>query len=218
MTSFVARIAKNLRTNLLAGLLVMVPLGVTVLIFRLLFQKVDSILGPFLYGLLARWHPELFVDRRIPGLGIVASLLLLYIAGALTRIYLGRQLFALWEWFIAKIPLFGTINKAAKQIMATFTTPQSQTFRRVVFVRFPHQGMYTLGFVTGETRVSPTETRTIVFTPTVPNPTTGFLFLVREEELVESSLTVEEGIRLVVSAGISHKPSEKEPAATPADR
>ena len=207
MTSFASRVARNVRANLLAGLLVMVPLGVTVLIFRLLFRKVDAILGPFLYRIIHHWYPDLFVERRIPGLGIAATLLLLYVAGSLTRIYLGRQLFALWEAFIGKVPLFGSINKAAKQIMATIATPQSQAFRRVVFVRFPHQGMYTIGFVTGETRVSPSETRTIVFTPTVPNPTTGFLFLVREEEMIESSLTVEEGIRLVVSAGISHKPA-----------
>lgn len=206
MTSFASRIARNIRTNLLAGLLVMVPVGVTILIFRLLFRSVDAILGPLLYNLLAKWQPDVFVERRIPGLGIVATLILLYIAGSLTRFYLGREFFGLWERFIGKVPLFRTINKAAKQIVATFTTPDSQPFRRVVFIRFPRDGIYTLCFVTGELKFSPEESRTIVFVPTPPNPTNGLLFIVKKEEVVESNLTVEEGIRMVVSAGISHAP------------
>ncbi len=208
MTSFASRLARNLRTNLLAGLLVMVPVGVTILIFRLLFRKVDAILGPLMYNFLAKWRPELFdVERRIPGLGIFATLILLYVAGALTRVYLGRQIFGLWEWFIARVPLFGSINKAAKQIMSTIATPHAQAFRRVVFVRFPRDGMYLIGFVTGETRVNEGEVRTIIFTPTVPNPTTGYLFLAQKQEIIECDISVEEGIRMVVSAGISHRPA-----------
>ncbi len=208
MTSFAARVARNLRTNLLAGLLVMVPVGVTILIFRLLFQKVDAILGPLMYNLLSKWRPELFdVERRIAGIGIIATLVLLYIAGALTRVYLGRQIFGLWEWFIARVPLFGSINKAAKQIMSTIATPHAQAFRRVVILSFPRDGLHVIGFVTGETRVDAGETRTIVFVPTVPNPTTGYLFLAQKHEIIECGLSVEEGIRMVVSAGISHKPA-----------
>jgi uncharacterized membrane protein len=157
----------------------------------------------------------MFVERRIPGLGIIATLILLYLVGMLTRFYVGRKIFGLWEAFIGKVPLFRSINKAAKQIMATLTTPQSQAFRRVVILQFPRDGIHVIGFVTGETRLANGESRTIVFVPTVPNPTTGFLFLAAKHEVLESDLSVEEGIRMVVSAGISHRPADPGGASAP---
>jgi uncharacterized membrane protein len=216
MTSLAARIARNLRTNLLAGLLVMVPVGVTILIFGLLFRKVDAILGPLMYSLLAKWWPEIFnIDRRVPGLGIAATLLLLYIAGSLTRFYFGRQILGLWERFISKVPLFRTINKTAKQIMATFTSADAQPFRRVVFLRFPRDGIYTLCFVTGEIRTADGKLRTILFVPTPPNPANGLLFIAGPDEIVESNMSVEEAVRMIVSAGISHRSAGATPSVEP---
>src|SRR5262245_33357133 len=221
MATLAARLARNIRTNLLAGLLVMVPVGVTLLIFSLLFRKVAAILGPLRYGLLAKWRPEIFnVDGRIPGLGIAATLLLLYIAGSLTRFYFGRQLFGLWERFIGKVPLFRTINKTAKQIMATFTSPDAQPFRRVVYLRFPGDSLYTLCFVTGEIRTEDGKLRTSLSVPTPPNPANGLLFIAGPDEIVDANMSVEEAIRMIVSAGISHRPTGTSRAgvAPPGDR
>lgn len=199
-----SRLARNLRNNLLAGLLVAAPLGVTVYVFRLLFDGIDAIFGPALNDLLVYSFPEL-ADRRIPGLGIMATILVLYGAGSLTRSYVGTRLIRLWEAFIAKVPVFGAINSAAKQLIAAFASSQTQGFKRVVFVHLEDPESYVIGFVTGNTTIKTGEERKNVFIPTAPNPTTGVLALLKPEQLVESDLTVEEAMKLIVSAGLVEK-------------
>lgn len=202
MSTLLARIARNLRNNLIAGLLVMAPLGVTIYAFEALFENVDAILGPRLHDLLLHTFPQLVGVRRIPGLGIVATLVLLYLAGSLMRSYVGTQLLRVWEAFIEKIPVFGTINMAAKQVMTAIASSRTQGFRRVVFVHIREPDSYVIGFVTGSTRISDQETRRNVFIPTAPNPTTGVLALLRQEELIESDLSVDEAMKMIVSAGL----------------
>jgi uncharacterized membrane protein len=199
-----SRVTRNIRNNLLAGLLVAAPLGVTVYLFRLLFESVDAILGPALNDLLDYSFPEL-AHRRIPGLGIAATILILYAAGSLTRSYVGTRLLRVWEAFIAKVPVFGAINSAAKQLISAFASSQTEGFKRVVFVHLDDPDSYVIGFVTGNTTIKTGEERKNVFIPTAPNPTTGVLALLKPEQLVESDLTVEEAMKLVVSAGLVEK-------------
>jgi uncharacterized membrane protein len=200
MRTFFANIAKNLRNNLLAGSAVMAPIGVTVYAFNWLFEAVDAILGPQLNDLLARAFPTL-VAGRIPGLGIAATLILLYITGSVTRSYLGSQIVRIWDRFIKKVPLFGAINMAVKQVTTAIASSGTQ-FRRVVFVRFPDENSYVIGFVTGNTEVTKGDHRRNVFIPTAPNPTTGILALMRPDQIIESDLSVEEAMKMVVSAGL----------------
>jgi uncharacterized membrane protein len=199
-----ARITRNVRNNLLAGLLVAAPLGISIYVFQLLFANIDAIFGPALNDLLDYTFPEL-AHRRIPGLGIVAALVILYGAGSLTRSYVGTQLLRLWEGFIEKVPVFGAINMAAKQLIGAFASSKTEGFSRVVFVHLDDPDSYVIGFVTGSTQVSEGEARKNVFIPTAPNPTTGVLALLRPEQLIESNLTVEEAMKLVVSAGLVEK-------------
>jgi uncharacterized membrane protein len=186
-----ARITKNLRNNLLAGLAVMAPIGVTIYAFNMLFESVDAILGPRLNDLLVRSFPRAFGETRIPGLGIVATLILLYVTGSLMRSYVGKQLYRLWE---------SSINKAAKQVMTAISG--SGGFHRVVLVHIEEPDSYVIGFVTGDMQIKSGEIRKNVFIPTAPNPTTGVLALMKPEQLVESDLSVEEAMRLIVSAGL----------------
>src|SRR5688572_24129959 len=129
----IAQITRNLRNNLLAGAAVMAPIGVTVYAFNWLFEAVDAILGPRLSDLIWRIFPNLS-QGRIPGLGIAATLILLYLTGYVTRSYLGGQLIRMWDRFIKRVPLFGTINMAVKQVTTAIAANRKQGFSRVVFV------------------------------------------------------------------------------------
>lgn len=199
-------LARNIRNNLFAGLLVMVPVGVTVYVFRLLFENIDAIFGPHLNGLLVSIFPAL-ANRPIPGLGIAATVVLLYATGSLARSYIGARLVRLWERFIEKVPVLGTINMAAKQVMTAIASSRSEGFRRVVLVHVADPDSYVIGFVTGTTMLPGGEERRNVFVPTAPNPTTGVLALLRPDQLIESDLTVEEAMKMVVSAGLVDRAS-----------
>jgi uncharacterized membrane protein len=202
MRTLFTRITRNLRNNLIAGLLVMAPVGVTIYAFNALFQNVDAILGPHLNDLLVYTFPELARAGRIPGLGIIATLIILYLAGSVMRSYVGARLLTAWEKFIDKVPVFGTINMAAKQVLTAIASSRSHGFRRVVFVHLEDPDSYVIGFVTGNTTVRDGEDRKNVFIPTAPNPTTGVLCLLKGEQLIESDLSVEEAMKMVVSAGL----------------
>lgn len=202
MSSPSSRLARNLRNNLFAGLLVMTPVGITIYAFNALFFNVDAILGPSLNDLLTRMFPGVFTATRIPGLGIAATVILLYITGSVMRSYVGRRLLKLWENFIERIPVFGTINMAAKQVMTAIASSRNQGFKRVVFVHVKDPDSYVIGFVTGSTVMKGGEIRKNVFIPTAPNPTTGVLALLLQEQLMETDLTVEEAMKMVVSAGL----------------
>jgi uncharacterized membrane protein len=199
--TLLTRFTRTLRNNLFAGLLVIAPIGVTVYAFNALFESIDAILGPRLSDLLVRAFPE-FVRERIPGLGIAATLLIIFVTGSLARSYVGTQLVKVWEMFIAKVPVFGTINMAAKQVMAAIAPSSGGGFRRVVLVHIDDPDSYVIGFVTGSIKTMDGEDRKNVFIPTAPNPTTGMLALMRAEQLIESDLSVEEAMRLIVSAGL----------------
>ncbi|MCK6548178.1 DUF502 domain-containing protein [Myxococcota bacterium] len=204
---------RNVRNNLLAGLAVMAPVGVTIYAFNVLFGSIDAIFGPHLNRLLEYFFPTAFPQARIPGLGIVATVALLYVAGSLARSYVGGQLLAAWEAFITRVPVFGGINKAAKQVMGAIAKPGGGGFRRVVLVRVKDPESYVIGFVTGTSKVEgEEEPRKHVFIPTAPNPTTGILALMRQEELVDSDLSVEEAMKLIVSAGLVEGQADDEPA------
>lgn len=204
-----SRVTRNVRNNLLAGLAVMAPVGVTIYAFNALFQSIDAILGPRLNDLLVTTFPRVFGETKIPGLGIFATVLLLYLAGSVMRSYVGTQLLRLWEGFIEKVPVFGSINMAAKQVMNAIASPRGSGFRRVVFVKVEDPESYVIGFVTGSVKVGDeVEERKNVFIPTAPNPTTGILALMRDSQLVESDMSVEEAMKLIVSAGLVETPPD----------
>jgi uncharacterized membrane protein len=201
MSTLLARVTRNLRNNLFAGLLVMAPVGITIYAFNALFESIDAILGPKISDLLVRVFPE-FVRERIPGLGVGATILLLYGAGWLARSYVGTQLVLLWDKFIQKVPVFGTIHMAAKQVMKAIASSSGDGFKRVVLVHLNDPDSYVIGFVTGSMRLLDGQERKNVFVPTAPNPTTGVLMLLKAEQLIETDLSVEEAMRMIVSAGL----------------
>lgn len=187
------RFIKKLGTLFLAGLLVLVPIGLIILVLVWLFNWIDGILGPLILNIWGVYYT---------GIGFGVIIILIFIAGLIVSNFLGKKILAGIEtYFFHKIPVVGYFYKAIKQVIGSFSKTTKNGYLKVVFVEFPRKGMRSIGFVTNE-RVSQTgEKEYNVFVPTSPNPTTGFLLILREEEIITSELSVNDAIKLVVSAG-----------------
>ncbi len=192
--SILSRIGRNIRSRILTGILVVVPLGVTILVLRFFFNMVDGILQPALKTALG---------YTIPGLGLILTGVLLYGIGLFASWVLGRRLIHWGESLLKRIPLVKNIYTAAKQVVETLSLPQKQAFKRVILVEFPRPGMWVVAFVTGEVYNNTDGKKLIkLFIPTAPNPTSGYLELVPEDQVKETNMSVEDGIKMIVSGGI----------------
>ena len=195
-------IAKFLRHCFLGGILVIVPLGITYLILKLVFNAVDSILAPYI---------EKIIGLHIPGLGVAATIVIVFLAGLVATNVFGKTLLAYFHRVVSKIPVVGSVYVSAKQVIEALGTADTQSFKRVVFLQYPRKGLFTMGFVTRErytlidTRGRKTEVIHI-FLPTTPNPTSGFFIVCRPSDAIRAGITVEQGIKLVVSGGILAPP------------
>src|SRR5512140_133716 len=188
----------HLRTAFLRGIGVIIPLGLTFWFFQALLNAVDGILSPWLTDL---------IGIKIPGLGFLSMLLLILLIGLLTRNLIGRILFAWFENLLQSIPFVRSVYSAIKDLVRAFNLGgQSKTFRQVVMVEYPRKGLYCLGFVTNEMTFTSSRRKRIVFLnvyiPNPPNPTSGFLSLVPKSEAIPLDLSIEDGLKLVLSGGI----------------
>ena len=183
---------RKVRTQFLAGILVMVPIGATALILVWLFGKIDNILQPLLRPLLG-YH--------IPGVGFAITILLIYLAGVIASSVVGARSIRFGESLVRRVPLVRYLYNGIKQIVESFSAPGKTGFMQVVLTEFPRKGMRTIGFITNET-VDPSGKKLLnIFIPTAPNPTSGFLQIVREEEIIRTGISVENALKMIVSAG-----------------
>ncbi|KPJ61246.1 MAG: hypothetical protein AMJ46_02810 [Latescibacteria bacterium DG_63] len=193
-----ASIARFLRRRFLAGILVLVPLGITYLILRLLFNAIDNILAPYI---------ETYFNIRIPGLGVVATIVIVFLVGLFATNVLGRRLLNYFDRGLSRIPLVGNLYVASRQVIEAVGGAGTESFKRVVFVEYPRRGLFTLGFVTrdnylvNDTQGNKHEVVNI-FVPTSPNPTSGVFIVAKASDVIRADLTVEQGIKLIVSGGI----------------
>jgi uncharacterized membrane protein len=187
----------HLRTWLIAGLLVVLPLAVTVLVLLAMFRFLDSLLGPFVTAALG---------TAIPGLGLIAGIVLILVTGALASNFVGRRVVDVFHRLMLRIPLARVIYAATKQLADAVFVQSRGGFKGAVLVEWPRQGVYTIGFVTGETRGEAerqTSERLVnVFVMTTPNPTTGFLCLVPESQLIPMNMSMEDALKMMVSGGL----------------
>lgn len=200
-----------LRRYLVAGLLVWVPLVVTLLVVRMLVEWMDS----SLMLLPKAYQPEQLLGFSIPGLGVVLTILILLVTGIIVANFFGRRLVALWERVLSSIPLVRSIYSAAKQLAETMFTADSKSFRKVLLVEFPRRGLWTLAFQTG-TDIGEAQRKTgreviNVYIPTTPNPTGGYFVMVPREDVQELDMTVDEGLRMLVSMGAIVPDAQKMP-------
>jgi uncharacterized membrane protein len=159
-----------------------------------------------LYILPQRYHPETLIGFHIPGLGAIATLLLVLLAGFTVKSYLGNRLMLWGESLFYKIPVVRTLYEGTKKVVDSLFVNKNRSFKKVVLVAFPRPGTYALGFVTGD--VLPSIRSRVerpclnVFVPTTPNPTSGYLLIVPETEALDVDMTVEEAVAYIVSCGI----------------
>ncbi len=188
----------HIRTAFLRGVGVIIPLGLTYWFFRALLNALDGILSP----LLVQW-----IGQQIPGLGFLSMLVLILLVGLFTRNLIGRVLFNWFENFLQSVPFVRSVYSAIKDLVNAFNIGgASKTFRQVVMVEYPRKGLYCLGFVTNEMKFQGDNGKTVtflnVYIPNPPNPTSGFLSLVPARDAIQLNLSIEEGLKLVLSGGI----------------
>ena len=191
-----ASAGRVLRRYFFTGLIVLLPVVVTVSVLWRFFFALDDILGRFV---------ETYIGRPLPGVGLVALIALILGIGAVASNFLGKRVIRVGERLVARVPLMGWIYRTTKQLFSTILEERGQSFRKVVLVSYPQKGTYSVAFVTSE---SPTPVEgslgkgfVTVFLPTTPNPTSGFLLVVPADEVIPMNLSVDEGLRLVISAG-----------------
>jgi len=186
-------------------LLITLPIALTWFILQFLLKNFDA-LSPVFTRMLIQLGAPIPEGYRIPFLGLVVTLLIVLAVGWLTTNFFGKKLFELGELLIEKIPFVRRIYKGSKQVVSSIAEADTSTFRKVVLIEFPRRGLLAIGFVTGESRGEvqriTRDNMLNVFVPTMPNPTSGFLIFSPPEELTEVSMTIEEGIKYVVSGGI----------------
>ena len=203
----------RLRNYLIAGILVILPVTVTVLVLGAIFRFLDNLLAPVF---------DYLPGQEIPGLGLVSGIVLILLTGAMASNVLGRRVVGLFDRIMLRIPLARTIYGATKQVSDALLQQNRAVFKQAVLVEWPRAGLYTVGFVTGETRgevQEKTKERVInVFMISTPNPTTGFLCLVPESQLTPLEMSVEDALKLVVSAGIVVPPYRASPGVQPGGR
>lgn len=190
---------KHLRTKIFAGILVILPLGITFLVLKFVFNTMDSILDPLIPDITISLSHRVF---HIPGIGIIAFFLLLYLIGLITTNVLGRKLISWGDRLFATIPVVKNIYTSSKQLTDAFSATRKGSFRQAVFVEFPQEGNYVLGFVTNELTDIENQTKMAVFIPTAFVPPQGFLLFLPKEKILPSQLTVEEAIKAIMSVGI----------------
>ncbi len=199
---FARRVRDRTRRHFLTGLLVIVPLGLTFYVVSAIVRWSDRILAI----LPPRFHPETYLGVKVPGLGILLTLLIIQVVGFLSANLMGRSVVKAYERVLERIPGVRTLYVAVKQLMEQLVAEDTEKFRRVVLVEYPRKGLYSLAFVTGTTR-GQLQTRTPhtminVFVPTTPNPTSGYYLLVPETEVIPMDITVEQAFKLIMSAGM----------------
>jgi uncharacterized membrane protein len=209
-----ASLAARLRTYFFAGILVTAPISITFYIAWLFISFVDDHVKPLIP---ARYNPETYLPFSVPGIGLMVVLVGLTVIGAVTAGFVGRFFIRLSERVLNRMPVIRGIYGATKQIFETVLAQQSSAFREVVLVEYPRQGIWAIGFLTGTTLgeiQELTEDEVLnVFLPTTPNPTSGFLLFVPKSDVVRLSMSVEEGIKMVVSGGIVSPPDRRPPEA-----
>jgi uncharacterized membrane protein len=208
------RLGENLRAYFLAGVLVTGPVALTLYLAWLFVDFIDHIVA----GLIpTAYNPLTALPVHIPGFGLVVVVVGLTLIGALTAGYVGRRLLRVGDTILARMPLIRGLYGAMKQIFETVLSKKSNTFREVVMIEWPRRDLWTIGFITGtsegEIQEVAGDDAVNVYVPTTPNPTSGYLVHLPRRDVVLLSMSVEEGIKFVISGGIVAPPVRKLPVA-----
>lgn len=180
----------------ISGVLVVVPLILTFFVLRFLFETVDNILRPLVFKL---------TGRDLPFIGFVALLVIIFVAGIIVRSYIGHRMYNLGERWLTRLPLIRPIYSAAKQLLEALAGPKMNAFKEVALIEYPRLGMWTLVFIACRTQIfvgGVTSQCAVAFIPSTPTPITGMVVLVPEEQVHSLDMTIEEGVKFIVSGGV----------------
>jgi len=193
---------KRLRRYFVAGLLVWLPLGVTIFLFRILIGLMDK----SLVLIPRQYHPEELLGVSVPGLGVILTIVLLLLTGVLTANIVGRSFVGGWESLMDRIPVARSIYSAAKNFTEIVFSDTGNAFSKVLLVEYPRKGIYTLTFQTasdvGEIQGRTGEDVVCCFVPTTPNPTSGFIIIVPTKDTIELDMEIDEAVKLIMSLGV----------------
>lgn len=188
---------KRFRQLFIRGVIAISPIVVTIYVLYYFFSLVDNVLGRIIVRI---------IGIPIPGIGIITSFVLILLMGFIVTNVLGAKAFDYVEKLLHRVPVIPRIYFGVKQLTDAFSLQGKQIFNKVVLIEYPRKGIYVLGFVTGESKgeiqKKTSEKLSNVFIPTTPNPTSGMLIMMRDEEIIYLDMTVEEGLKFIISAGV----------------
>ena len=186
----------------ITGLLVLVPLLITLWVLATLIGIMDQ----SLLLLPSAWRPEAQLGYRIPGLGALLTLLIVFVTGLVATNFFGKQLIIMWEAFLGRVPVVKGIYNSVKQVSDTLFSGSGQAFRKALLVQFPHQGSWTIAFLTGQPGGDVTNhlqgEYVSVYVPTTPNPTGGYFLMMRKSDVIELDMSVDEALKYIISMGV----------------
>jgi uncharacterized membrane protein len=193
---------KRLRRYIVAGILVWLPIGVTLFLLRILVGMLDR----SLVLIPQQYRPEEIIGFAIPGLGLLLTLLILLVTGVLAANIVGRSMVGLWESLLERIPIVRSVYSAAKNFAEIVFSDSSQSFKKVLLIQYPRKGLYSLAFQTssqlGEVQGRTGEEVICTFVPTTPNPTSGVIIIVPRKDVIELDMDVDEALKMIISLGV----------------
>lgn len=187
----------SLKRNLLAGIIVVVPIAGTIFILHWLFFSIDGLLAPLV---------EAIFGRNIVGVGFIMMLIVVYLAGIIGANVIGKRIIRRSELFLAAVPMVRSIYNTFKQVLESVMLPTKGGFKEVVLVEFPRLGMRTVGFVTNRVKDNAGRDYVNVYIPTTPNPTSGYLEIIPADEVTPTGWSVEDAVKIVISGGMISPP------------
>jgi len=197
---------KNLRKYIIAGLLVWLPLAVTYQLLKFVVSQMDRWLDNFLEWLPPDYHPDQLLGVAIPGLGVIFTFLLLVITGMLAANFVGRAFVNGWESLLDRIPVVRAVYSAVKKFAEMVFSDKSESFKNVLLIQYPREGLYSLAFQTsselGEVQGRTGEEVVCTFVPTTPNPTSGFIIIVPRKDVTVLDMDVDEALKMIISLGV----------------
>ncbi|MFZ6646572.1 DUF502 domain-containing protein [Undibacterium sp. TJN25] len=202
-----------MRKYFITGLLILVPLAITLWVLNAIISTMDQ----SLLLLPVQWRPEAVVGFHIPGLGTILTLLIIFVTGLLTQNFIGKYLVSIWEGLLNRIPIVNSIYSSVKQVSDTLFSSSGNAFRKAMLVQYPHQGSWTIAFLTGvpggDVANHLQGEYVSVYVPTTPNPTSGFFLMMPKADTIELDMSVDAALKYIVSMGVvapEHLPVKKD--------
>jgi len=207
-----------MKKYLITGLLIWIPLAITIWVLHLIVSSMDQVLTL----LPPEIQPETLFGRQIPGLGLALTVIVVFLTGIAASNFIGQRLLRVWEGVLRRIPVVNSIYSGVKQVSDSLFRPGGQAFRKAVLIQWPKEGSWTIAFLTGRPGGDVANhlkgDYLSVYVPTTPNPTGGYFVMVRREDAVDLDMSVDEALKYIISMGVATPKPGVRKAAPPALR